>query len=63
MDIRLRIALEIYGKGKISTSESAGIAGISVGEMMDELVRAGLKSDISLDDIKGSLERATKVIK
>ncbi len=62
-DIKLEIAIEMFSKGKMSTSESAEIAGLSIGEMMDELVKRGIKPGITKEDIKGSLEMALKVVK
>ena len=62
-DIRLETALDMFRKGKASTSEAAEIAGLSIGEMMDEIVKRGLKSHITKEDFKGSLERAMKMIK
>lgn len=62
-DVKLEIAIEIFSKGKASTSETAEIAGLSIGEVMDELVKRGVKPNITKEDIKGSLERALKVVK
>ena len=62
-EVKLEIALEMFSKGKISTSEAGRIAGLSTGEMMDEIVKRGLKPGITKDDIKDSLERALKIIK
>ena len=62
-DIKLEIALENFSKGKVSTSEAAKIADLSIGEMMDEIVKRGLKQQLTMDDMKGSLERALKVVK
>ena len=62
-EIKLKIALEMFSKGKASTSEAAKIAGLSVGEIMDEIVKRGLKPNITKEDIKGSLEKALKVVK
>ncbi len=62
-EVKLEIALENFSKGKVSTSEAAEIADLSVGEMMDEIVKRGLKQQITKDDIKGNLERSLKVIK
>lgn len=62
-DIKLEIAIEMFSKGKMSTSESAEIASLSIGEMMDELVKRGIKPGITKEDIKGSLEMALKVVK
>lgn len=62
-EVKLGIALEMFSKGKVSTSEAAKISDLSVGEMMDEIVKRGLKPSITKDDIKGSLDRAIKIIK
>ena len=63
LDVKLKVAIEMFSKGKASTSEAAEIAGLSVGEMMDELVRRGIKPNITKEDIKGSFARALKVLK
>lgn len=62
-DIRLQIALEMFSTGKASTTEAAEIAGLGVGEIMDELVRRGIRPAITKEDIKDSLEKALKVVK
>lgn len=61
--VRLRTAVEMFGKNKASTSEAAEISGLSIGEMMDELSKRGMRPDITKEDIKGSLEKALKAIK
>ncbi len=63
VDVRLNIAINMFSMGKTSTSEAAHIAGISVGEFMDELVKRGIKPGITADDIKGSLGTALKNVK
>ena len=62
-EVKLEIALEYFSKGKVSTSEAAKIADLSIGEMMDEIVKRGLKQQLTMDDMKGTLERALKVVK
>jgi len=62
-DVRIEIAIELFSKGKVSVSEAADIANLGVGEMMDELVKRGVKQEINIDDIRGSLERAMKTVK
>lgn len=63
VEVKLKIALEMFGRGKASTSEAAKIAGLSVGEMMDEIVKRGLKQSLTKEDLKGSLEKALKIVK
>lgn len=62
-EIKLKIALEMFSKSKASTSEAAEIAGLSVGEIMDEIVKRGLRQNITKEDIKDSLEKVLKVLK
>lgn len=62
-EVRLETALEMFSKEKISTSEAAKIADLSIGEMMDEIVKRGLRPNITKEDIEGSLGKALKVIK
>lgn len=63
VEVKLEIALEMFSKGKASTSEAAKIADLSVGEMMDELVKRGIIPEITKEDLKGSLERALRFVK
>lgn len=60
IDVKLKIAIEMFAKGKASTGEAAEIADLSIGEMMDELVKRGIRPDIAKEDLKGSLEKALK---
>ena len=62
-EIKLETALTLFSKGKISTSEAADIATISVGEFMDETSKRGIKSGITLEDLKGSIDTAIKIAK
>jgi len=62
-EVKLEAALDLFSKEKISTSEASEIAGISVGEMMDEIVKRGLRPNITKDDVKDSLKNALKSIK
>ncbi len=62
-DVRLEIAIEMFSKGKASTSEAAEIAGLSIGEMMDELVKRGVRPNITKEDIRGSLEAALRAMR
>ena len=62
-DIKLKIAIGMFSKGKASTSEAAEIADLSIGEMMDELAKRGIRPEITKEDIIKSLERALKILK
>ena len=62
-DVKLKIAVELFTSSKASTSEAAEISGLSVGELMDELVKRGIKPAITKEDLVGSLERALKTVK
>ena len=60
---KLKTAIGMFSKGKASTSEAVEIAGLSISEIMNEFSNRGIKPDITKEDIKGSLDRALKVIK
>ena len=62
-DVKLKIAVELFTSSKASTSEAAEISGLSIGELMDELVKRGIKPAITKEDLVGSLERALKIVK
>ena len=61
--LKLEMAIEMFSEGKISTTEAAEIADLGVGEMMDELVKRGIRQEITKEDLEGSLKRAMKVVK
>src|SRR3989344_3589771 len=56
--IKLEIAIKLFSEGKISLGEATDIAATSAGEMMEELVKRGIKSSIELEDIKEGLKVA-----
>ena len=62
-DVKLKIAVELFTSSKASTSEAAEISGLSVGELMDELVKRGIRPAITREDLAGSPERALKIVK
>ncbi|MBI2664133.1 UPF0175 family protein [Candidatus Woesearchaeota archaeon] len=62
-EVRLQTALDKFSEEKASTSEAAEIAGLSVGEMMDELVKRGLRPKFTKEDLQGGLGRALRVVK
>lgn len=61
--VKLEIAIEFFSEGKLSIGEASNLADISVGEMMEELVRRGIRPNINLEDIKAGLQTALKSIK
>lgn len=61
--VKLEIAMRLFAEGKLSIGEAAEIGGISVGEMMEKLVKRGIHVEMNLEDIKEGLETALKAIK
>jgi len=55
--------MKLFSEGKLTVSEAANLAGLSVGEMMDELREAGISPKIKVEDLEGSFEEALKVIR
>ena len=58
---KIEDAAKLYKEGKVSLSEAAKISELSVGEMMDELMRRGIKSDLTVEEYKESLATAFKL--
>ncbi len=56
-------AVRLYKEGKISISEAANKASLSVGETMDELVKRGIRSDLTVEGYKGSLTAAYELFR
>lgn len=54
-------AVQLYKENKATLSGAALVAQLSVGEMMEELVRKGVKSNMTLEDYKESLATAFKL--
>lgn len=50
--LRMEKAVSLYKERKLSLSEAAKLADISVGEMMEILTEAGVKSEISMEDFE-----------
>ena len=57
-DIEKELAIKLFSEGKTTISESAEIAELSVGEMMELLVDRGIKSKITLKDYEEGLSTA-----
>ncbi len=60
---RKKLAVELFSRGKITTSEAANIAKLSVGEMMDIMTKRGIDSGTGLEDVRESLKNALKYVK
>ncbi len=60
---RLKKAVELYRDRKVSLGKAAEIANVPITQMMDWLVRSGVKSNVTLDDYKAGLKYAVKAIK
>lgn len=54
-------AASLYKKGSVSLSGAAKIAELSVSEMVDELVKRGVKSDLTAEEYKESLPTAFRL--
>ena len=51
-EIRLKKALEQYGRGLMSVDKAAKMAGLTVSEMMGEIASHGIKSEETLEDYR-----------
>ncbi|MEK6861627.1 MAG: UPF0175 family protein [Nanoarchaeota archaeon] len=60
---KIEKAVRLYKEGKISVGLAAKIAGLTVGEIMDELIKRGIKSDLTVENYKESLAKAFKLFK
>ena len=60
---RLKRGIELYRDRRASLGKAAEIAGIPISQMMDWLVRFGVKSNITLQDYRAGLEYARKALK
>ena len=61
-DLRVDEAVMLYLEGRLTMGEASDLAGLSVGQMLDVLSERGVKKDIGLDDVWGSLKNAMDVI-
>lgn len=62
-EVRLEKAIKLFSEEKVSTSEGAEIAGLSVGEFMEKLAKRGVRPNITKQDIEDSLQNAIKTVK
>ena len=51
--------LQLYREGKCSLDKAAEEVGITVAEMMQEAVKAGIKSDETIDDYRKGVQLLT----
>jgi predicted HTH domain antitoxin len=49
-------AVELFRQGKITLSEAAGLAGVTVRQMIDVLQRHGIRGNVRLDQQQKALE-------
>ena len=52
--LRKEKAISLYKERKLSLSEAAKLADVGAGEMMELLIKAGVKSEISVEDFEES---------
>lgn len=60
--MEIETAMSLFAEGKLSLTEASNTAGISAGEMMNKLREVGINSKITLEELRGTLDRAIKVI-
>jgi len=60
--LRQEAAVDLYKEGNISISGAAELANLGVGEMMDLLIKNGIKSDLTLEDLKEERKTVGKII-
>ncbi|HLB70228.1 MAG TPA: UPF0175 family protein [Candidatus Methanoperedens sp.] len=61
-DIEKELAIKLFSEGKTTISESAEIAQLSIGEMIELLSSRGVKSKITLKDYKEGLSSALELV-
>ena len=60
--LRKETAVDLYKEGNLSISEAAKLANLGVGEMMDLLIKNGVKSELTLEDLREERKIAEKII-
>ena len=53
-NLRKEIAIKLYKERKATLSEAGKLADIGIGEMMEILIKEGVKSGISIEDFEES---------
>ena len=54
--LRLEKAIKLYGEGKASIDKVAKIAGLTISEMMQEVVAHGIKSDETIEEYRQGIK-------
>jgi predicted HTH domain antitoxin len=60
---KLKRGIELYRDRKVSLGKAAEIAGVPITQMMDWLIRFGVKSNITMEDYRAGLGYARKIMK
>ncbi|HLC45709.1 MAG TPA: UPF0175 family protein [archaeon] len=60
---KLEEAAKAYKEGRLSLGGAAKKAGLSIDEIMTELVKRGVKSDLTLEEYQESISSALKLFK
>ncbi len=61
-DVEKEVAIKLFSEGKTTISESAEIAQLSVGEMMELLSERGIKSKVTLKDYEEGMSSAVEMV-
>lgn len=60
--LRKKIAIEAVRESNLSISEAAKLADLGVGEMMELLLKNGVKSELTIEDIEEDIKVAKEII-
>lgn len=58
---KIEEAAQLYKENKITISEAARMAQLTIGETMEELAKRGARSDLTIEEYKESLNAALKI--
>ena len=56
-------AIELYREGKVSLSDATKAASVNIYEVIDLLIKAGIKSDYSLEDMRTKRKTLEKLMR
>lgn len=60
-ELRVRVAIERYQSGAISTNEAARVAGVSLGEWLEIARERNLTHQLTPDDLEADVEAAREL--